>query len=127
MQGDREAPGDAENGLLHDVSKADLITNGDRRSISGQVIGLRFAGGTRAVFCFFPKTPMKTFSWIMSVGFAVGYLMASPLRWYWLLAKRSNRDHVGKRSDLPGFGLEASLVAGFGLVLIGNLALAIGG
>lgn len=99
----------------------------DGRSLSPQFAGRQFVGGTCAVFYHFPKNPMKTFSGIMSVGFVVGYLMASPFRWYWQLAKRSNRDNVGKRSHLPGLGLEASLVAGFGLVLIGNLALTIGG
>ena len=99
----------------------------DGRSLSHQFAGWRFVGGTRAVFYHFPNVPMKTVSWIMSIGLGAGYLMASPLRWYWKLAKRSNRDNVGKRSHLPGLGLEASLVAGFSLVLIGNLALTIGG
>ena len=79
------------------------------------------------MFYFLPTTPMKQFSWIVRIGFVVGYLMVSPLRWYWRLAKRSNRGNVGKRSGMPELGLEASLVAGYGLVLIGNLVLTIGG
>lgn len=57
----------------------------------------------------------------------IGYFVCWPLQAYWRLAKKSVRGATGKQAHLPGLGLEVSLIAGFGLILIGNLALTIGG
>ncbi|MBB3209064.1 hypothetical protein FHS27_004900 [Rhodopirellula rubra] len=70
---------------------------------------------------------MENISRMSLAGFLIGCIVCWPLRAYWRLAKRSARGATGKQAHLPGLGLEVSLIAGFGLILIGNITLAIGG
>ncbi|MCB0360812.1 MAG: hypothetical protein KDD44_14285 [Bdellovibrionales bacterium] len=78
-------------------------------------------------FVFLPPNPMETISRMSVAGLWLGYVVCWPLRAYWQLAKKSVRGNTGKQADLPGLGLEVSLAACFGLIMIGNLALRIGG